>query len=62
MYFNFDFPRCCILKLNLCNKGNPLDCYFDKHIPGDIYLLKVNNRNTRGRCEICSMLTIKTPK
>ena len=55
MYFNFDFPRCCILKLNLCNKGNPLDCYFDKHIPGDIYLLKVNNRNTRGRCEICSM-------
>ena len=25
----------------------------------DIYLLKVNNRNTRTRCEICSNLTIK---
>ena len=29
--------------------------------PGSIYLLKVNNRNTRTRCEICSNLTIKTP-
>ena len=26
---------------------------------GDIYLLKVNNRHTRKRCEICSKLTIK---
>ena len=26
----------------------------------DIYLLKVNNKNTRARCEICSKLTIKT--
>ena len=25
-------------------------------------LFKVNNRNTRKRCEICSKLTIKTPK
>ena len=30
--------------------------------PAGIYLLKVNNRNTRTRCEICSKLTIKTPK
>ena len=30
--------------------------------PAGIYLLKVNNRNTRTRCEICSMLTIKTPE
>ena len=30
------------------------------HYPVDIYLLKVNNRNTRTRCEICSKLTIKT--
>ena len=28
-------------------------------IPVDIYLFKVNNRNTRTRCEICSKLTIK---
>ena len=27
-----------------------------------IYLLKVNNINTRIRCEICSKLTIKTPE
>ena len=25
-------------------------------------LLKVNNRNTRTRCEICSKLAIKTPE
>ena len=28
--------------------------------PADIYLFKVNKRNTRARCEICSKLTIKT--
>ena len=27
-----------------------------------IYLLKVNNRSTRIRCEICSKLTLKTPE
>ena len=27
--------------------------------PVGIYMLKVNNRNTRARCEICSKLTIK---
>ena len=27
--------------------------------PVGIYLLKVNNRDTRKRCEICSKLTIK---
>ena len=31
-----------------------------KVYPAGIYLLKVNNRNTRTRCEICSKLTIKT--
>ena len=30
--------------------------------PAGIYLLKVNNRNTRTKCEICSKLTIKTPE
>ena len=29
--------------------------------PASIYLIKVNNRNTRKRCEICSRLTINTP-
>ena len=27
-----------------------------------IYMFKVNNRNSRTRCEICSKLTIKTPE
>ena len=27
-----------------------------------IYMFKVNNRNTRAMCEICSKLTIKTPE
>ena len=27
--------------------------------PAGIYLFKVNDRNTRGWCEICSKLTIK---
>ena len=34
---------------------------FDSH-PAGIYLLKVNNRNTRTRCEICSKLTTKAPE
>ena len=32
------------------------------HNPTNIYLFKVNDRNTRKRCEICSKLTIKTTK
>ena len=34
----------------------------DKINPAGIYLFKVNNRNTRIRCEIGSKLTIKTPE
>ena len=30
--------------------------------PVDIYLIKVNNRNTRASWEICLKLTIKTPE
>ena len=30
--------------------------------PANIYLIKVNNKNTRKRCEICSKFTIKTPE
>ena len=31
-------------------------------IPTGSYMFKVNIRNTRTRCEICSKLTIKTPE
>ena len=33
---------------------------WDSSSRAGIYLLKVNNRNTRTRCELCSKLTIKT--
>ena len=39
--------------------------YFHKNVrsyPVGIYLFKVNNRNTRTRCEICLKLAIKTPE
>ena len=35
---------------------------FSSQIPADIYLFKVNNRNTTKRYEICPKLTIKTPE
>ena len=31
-------------------------------IPVNIYLFKVNNKNTRKRCEMCLKFTIKTPE
>ena len=42
-----------LLEEFICSKVNS---------PAGIYLLKVNNRNTRIWCEICSKLTIKTPE
>ena len=35
---------------------------FSSSNPAGIYLLKVNNRSTRTRCEICSKSTIKIPE
>ena len=56
--FSFFFLFCdrtCVRK----SKANT----FDESIkPAVIYLLKVNNRNTRTRCEKYSKLTIKTPE
>ena len=45
-------PETCLR--NIMNNSRPY--------PAGIYLLKVNNRKTRTRCEICSKLTIKTPE
>ena len=36
--------------------------YYHNYYPANIHLFKVNNINTRKRCEICSKLTIKTPE
>ena len=33
-----------------------------ERFPAGNYMFKVNNRNTRTRCEICSKLTIKIPE
>ena len=35
---------------------------FSSLSPAGNYMFKVNYRNIRKRCEICSKLTIKTPK
>ena len=42
------------------SKGIERDQWYE--IPVGIYLLKVNNKDTRTRCEIRSKLTIKTPE
>ena len=42
-----------------CSKASDRDCF---PVPVGIYLLKVNNKNSRARCKICSKLTIKTPE
>ena len=34
----------------------------EKMILADIYLLKINNINTRKRCEICSKVSKKTER
>ena len=56
-YTNKSFPSssfsCLLMKVRESE-------VYAKHIPAGIYLLKVNNRNTRTKCEICSKLTIKT--
>ena len=41
-----------------CNEKHSRIGKYNSHIPADIFLFKVNNRNTRKRCEICSELTI----
>ena len=51
---------------------NPSDVFFFKRFafhrasllqhPVSIYFLKINNKNTRARCEICSTLIVKTPE
>ena len=34
----------------------------EKLYPAGHYVFKVNNRNTRKRCEVCPKLTIKIPE
>ena len=50
------------LRLAILLKRDSNTRIFMSTFPVGIYLLKINNRNTRTRCEICSKLTIKTPE
>ena len=45
--------------LGIC-MGIPVSKLFENEIAADIYMLKVNNRNNRTLCEICSKLLVKT--
>ena len=49
--------------VNTPYRKSHLSCFNDKTYlnTANKYLLKVNNKNTGKRCEICSGLTIKTP-
>ena len=51
---------CEISMAKLGNRGSATNDLLQ--IVFSIYLLKVNNKNTKARCEICSKLTIKTPE
>ena len=51
-FFTFTFYK----DLSLVNMGTFVS------FPAGIYPFKVNNNNTRTKCEICLKLTIKTPK
>ena len=44
----------------IMSKSSLLEPWDSITYPVDIYPLKVNNRNTKAKCEICSKITIKT--
>ena len=43
-------------------RGQTRTLYVLSAYPAGTYLLRVNDRNSRTRCETCSKLTIKTPE
>ena len=49
-------------KQQIKTKAATLKWYANRVKPAGNYMFKVNNRNTRTRCEICLKLTIKTPE
>ena len=48
--------------LSFSKLSENIENYFFLTYPAGIYLLKVNNRNTRARCQICSKLKIMIPE
>ena len=57
-FMSLSFCALTILKCRLTHFMSLISFY----TPAGIYLLKVNNRYTRTRYEICSKLTIKIPE
>ena len=50
-----------VVKTSLYDKITLTIIIIRKSFPAGLYLLKVNNRNSRAKCETCSKLTIKIP-
>ena len=48
--------KCCF-ECDICSRKE-----LEEKCPAGSCIFKVNNKNTRTRCEICSQLTIKTPE
>ena len=63
VWVNFYIAFTSIIE-NARDKSNihRLETLYLRDNPAGNYMFKVNNRNTRTRCEICSKLTIKTPE
>ena len=72
MNFQFWFAEHLVFRISYFKD---LQCFFSKFLalltmivhrkvnqPASNHMFKVNNRNTRTRCKICSKLTIKTPE
>ena len=58
---NFEHINHCIQLITYYYKHSlPFEILGESMIPAGIYLFKVNSRDTRTRCKICSELTIKT--
>ena len=57
---NLDMIGCFLLMIFITVLYQYLHIYIS--YPADNYMFKVNIRNTRIRCEICSKLTTKTPE
>ena len=49
--------------LSISGQSDLIPVFLDnsRRDPAGNYMFKVNNRNTRSRCDICSKLTIKSP-
>ena len=59
-FINTDSRSKLLIRLTMPPPSHPKKTLDLSFYPVKIYLVKVNNRNTRKRCEICSKLTIKT--